>query len=147
MMDTESQLLTQKKSWISEHPMVVLAVVLAGCLGPFGNQAIQTDDANFVWTAQWIQGHPADFFGSQVNWWFSAIPAWVAVSDAPLFSYFLAGAASLFGWSEISLHLACLAPAFVAVAGIYSLAKRWCGRPLLAAMIAMFMPVFLVCQA
>ncbi len=122
----------------------MVGVILVVCLGPFLNQAIQTDDALFVWTAEWIQKHPADFFGFKVNWWASAIPMWVASYNPPLMSYFLAGVASLFGWNEIVLHLACLAVAFAAAAGIYALAKMWCERPLLATLVAIFTPAFLV---
>jgi tetratricopeptide (TPR) repeat protein len=133
-----------KKSWISAHPRVVLGVILVACLGPFLNKAIHTDDVLFVWTGQWIQKHPLDFFGFQVNWWMSAIPMWVANYNPPLLSYFLAGVASLFGWTEIVLHLACLVVAFLAVLGIYSLAQKWCQQPLLATLIAMVTPAFLV---
>ena len=69
---------------------------------------------------------------------------WVANYNPPLMSYFLAGVASLFGWNEIVLHLACLAIAFTAAAGIYSLAKMWCEWPLLATVVAIFTPAFLV---
>ena len=143
-MDAESQPVNLKKSWISAHPRVLIGVILIVCLGPFLNKAIHTDDALFVWTGQWIQKHPTDFFGFKVNEWFSAIPMWKANWNPPLMSYFLAGVASLFGWNEIVLHLAGLAVAFAAATGIYSLAKMWCDRPLLAAIIAMFTPAFLV---
>jgi 4-amino-4-deoxy-L-arabinose transferase-like glycosyltransferase len=133
-----------KKSWISAHPRLVIGFILIVCLGPFINEAIHADDVLFVWTGQWIQKHPADFFGCKVNWWVSALPMWVANYNPPLFSYILAGAASLFGWNEIVLHLACLAVAFAAAAGIYSLAQMWCARPLLATVIAMVTPAFLV---
>ena len=69
---------------------------------------------------------------------------WVANYNPPLMSYFLAGVASLFGWSEIVLHLACLVVAFLAALGIYSLAQMWCQRPLLATVVAIFTPAFLV---
>ena len=50
----------------------------------------------------------------------------------------------MFGWNEIVLHLAGLAIAFAAAAGIYSLAQMWCARPLLATVIAVLTPAFLV---
>jgi 4-amino-4-deoxy-L-arabinose transferase-like glycosyltransferase len=143
-MDTESQPVNLKKAWISAHPRVVIGFILVVCLGPFINKAIHTDDALFVWAAEWIQKHPVDFFGFEVNEWFSAIPMWKANWNPPVMSYFLAGVASLFGWSEIVLHLAGLAIAFMAAMGIYSLAQMWCDRPLLATVIAMFTPAFLV---
>ncbi len=132
------------KSWLAEHPRVVIGFVLVACLGPFLNKAIQTDDALFIWTGEWIQKHPADFFGGDVNWWVSTLPMWAANYNPPLMSYFLAGVASLFGWNKIALHLACLGVAFLAATGIYSLAQRWCERPLLATLVAIFTPAFLV---
>ena len=64
--------------------------------------------------------------------------------NLPLFSYFLAAVAALFGWSEIALHLAGLVVAFIAAIGIHTLAQMWCKRPLLATLIAIFTPAFLV---
>ena len=59
-------------------------------------------------------------------------------------SYLLAGVAAVFGWSEIVLHLACLGIAILTALGIYALAQRWCGRPLLATLVAIFTPACLV---
>jgi tetratricopeptide (TPR) repeat protein len=143
-MDLETQRENLKRFWISEHPFVVIGVLLAVCLGPFLDKAIHTDDVLFVWTGEWIQRHPADFFGFEVNWWRSAIPMWVANCNPPLMSYLLAGVASVFGWNEIVLHLAGLGVAFLAAAGIYTLARMWCDRPMLATVITMFTPAFLV---
>ena len=143
-MDSETQPVNLTKSWLSKHPLVLIGCLLVVCLVPFINKAVHTDDALYVWTGQWIQRHPFDCFGFEVNEWFSAIPMWKANWNPPLMSYFLAGVASLFGWSEIVLHSGGLVIAFAAAAGIYSLAQRWCGRPLLATVIAMFTPAFLV---
>ena len=143
-MDTESQSVNLKKSWIPAHPHIVIGLILVVCLGPFINKAIHVDDALFVWAGEWIQQHPTDFFGSEVNISNSTIPMWKATCNPPLMSYFLAGVASLFGWNEIVLHLAGLAVAFAAAAGIYSLARMWCERPLLATIISIITPVFLV---
>ena len=143
-MGKASQPVNLKQAWISEHPLVVIGVILAGCLGPFINKAIHEDDALFIWTAEWIQKHPTDFYGFGVNWWTSTVPMWVANWNPPLMSYFLAGVAALFGCHEIVLHLACLVVAFAAATGIYALAQTWCGRPLLATVVAIFTPAFLV---
>ena len=143
-MDAEAQPVSLRKSWISEHPRLVIAILLMACLGPFLNKAVHTDDVLFVWTGQWIQKHPLDFFGFQVNWWTTAIPMWVANYNPPLLSYYLAGAASVLGWSEMALHLACGVIAFAAAAGVYALARKWCDRPLLATLIAILTPAFLV---
>ena len=79
-----------------------------------------------------------------MNEWFSAIPIWKANWNPPGMSCYLAGVASLFGWNEIVLHLAGLAVAFMAASGIYALAQMWCDRPLLATVIAIVTPAFLV---
>jgi tetratricopeptide (TPR) repeat protein len=133
-----------KPSWAARHPLAIIAAVLAVCLGPFLDQAIQTDDTLFVWMAQWIQHHPADFFGFPVNWWGTDIPMWQANYNPPLLPYLLALVGGLFGWHEVVLHLAGLGVAFVAAAGVFALAQRWCQRPLLAAGIAILMPAFLI---
>ena len=64
--------------------------------------------------------------------------------NPPLTSYYLALAATLFGWGERALHLSLLLPALAAVWGIYSLARNYCRRPFLAALAAVITPVFLV---
>jgi tetratricopeptide (TPR) repeat protein len=129
---------------LSKYPLVVVGTLLLLSLAPFANKAIQTDDALFVWTGQWIQKHPVDFFGGTVNWFGDAIPMWAANWNPPLMSFFLAGTAAVFGWNEIAMHLACLAIAFVAAAGTYVLARLWCKSPLLATLIAIVTPAFLV---
>ncbi|MGA2243142.1 MAG: glycosyltransferase family 39 protein, partial [Verrucomicrobiota bacterium] len=134
----------RNKSWLATHPRIVIGFILVVCLGPFINKAIHVDDALFVWAGEWIQHHPMDFFGSEVTIWLSTIPMWKANCNPPLMSYFLAGVACLFGWNENVLHLACLAVAFAAALGIYSLARMWCERPLLATLIGILTPVFLV---
>jgi 4-amino-4-deoxy-L-arabinose transferase-like glycosyltransferase len=143
-MRQKSQSGNLNKSWMSKHPLVVIGVVLAVCLVPFINKAVHWDDPLYVWSAEWIQKHPANFYGFGVNLLGSTIPMWVANWNPPLLSYFLAGVASLFGWHEFVLHLACMAVAFTATAGIYALAQMWCKRPLLATLVAIFTPAFLV---
>ena len=64
--------------------------------------------------------------------------------NPPLNSYYIALAASCFGWSETALHLAFLVPAVAAVLGTYFLAARFCAQPLLAALATLLCPVFLV---
>ena len=136
--------LSKAEIWMARHPRLIIALALVAGLGPFLNKAVDTDDALFVWAGQWIQGHPADFYGAHVNWWVSSVPMWVANWNPPLLSYFFAAVACCFGWSEVVLHLASLVVAFAAGAGIYSLAQRWCSRPLLATLISVFSPAFFV---
>jgi hypothetical protein len=52
----------------------------------------------------------------------------------------------LFGWSEPVLRLALALPTLAAVLGTYCLGRRWCTRPVLAALATLLMPVFLLCS-
>jgi len=64
--------------------------------------------------------------------------------NPPAFSFGLAAVASVVGWREFCLHGAMMLLTFVTAAGTYQLARLWCGRPLLATLIALATPVFLV---
>ena len=132
------------RQWAASHPHLTLTFLVCAALGPFVDKAVHWDDCLFVWTARQIGKHPLDFFGFDVNWVVAARPMWMENCNPPLFSYFLAIPGMLFGWSEIPLHLACLAVACMTAIGIYSLARIWCGRPLLATLIAIVTPAFLV---
>ena len=133
-----------KLNWFKAHPRTVLCALLVGCLGPFLDKAVSVDDPLFVWSAQWIQKHPLDFYSFGTNWWMSTVPMYVANWNPPLMSYCLAVAGLFCGWEERGLHLAGLVIACGTAAGIYSLAQRWCGRPFWAVCLAIFTPVFLV---
>src|SRR5262245_2011776 len=69
---------------------------------------------------------------------------WRVTKNPPLACYYLALVGSLSGWGEPSLHLAMLLPAVAAVWGTYRLAERLCGRPLLASLVTLWTPAFLV---
>lgn len=143
-MTAHSQIKRISEFFFCKHPFVAIGLILCAFLVPFANQAIQTDDALFVWTGQWILKHPLDFFGGTANWYGSNVPMWQVNLNPPLMPYVLAVTASIFGWNEIPLHLACMFIAIAAAAGIYVLAKMWCSRPFLATIIAIVTPAFLV---
>jgi 4-amino-4-deoxy-L-arabinose transferase-like glycosyltransferase len=151
-MDTGAQFLKTAGSWAARHPLLVIGMALGLGLGPFLGKPIHMDDPLFVWTAEWIRRHPLDFYGFEVNWygitglvWYGDTGLMAAINcNPPATAYFLAGVASVFGWGEVALHGGFLLPAFAAGAGIYQLARTWCGRPLLATLTAMATPVFLV---
>jgi hypothetical protein len=127
-----------------KHPFATIGIFLLLTLGPFLNKAVHIDDPLFVWTAEQIQKHPGDFSGFDVNWYGETRPMPFMNCNPPAASYFLAGVMAVFGGREIFLHAAMLLLAFAAAAGIFQLAKTWCERPLLATLIAMSTPVFLV---
>jgi 4-amino-4-deoxy-L-arabinose transferase-like glycosyltransferase len=121
-----------------------LVLLCLAIFAPFVNKAFHVDDPMYLWAARQIQSHPADFYGFNVNWYGTEQPMSVVMKNPPLASYYLALVASLFGWREITLHLAFLPWAVGAVLGTYHLAGRFCSRPFLAALATLFTPVFLV---
>jgi 4-amino-4-deoxy-L-arabinose transferase-like glycosyltransferase len=122
---------------------IVLAVVL-GILALFCAKAFTIDDPLFLWLGKHLQSHPLDFYGFAVDWDLSSQPMHAVTKNPPLTGYYIAAVAAVFGWSEAALHLAFLVPTGFAVAGTYLLARRFCAQPLLAALIGLFTPVFLV---
>ncbi|MGH7227421.1 MAG: ArnT family glycosyltransferase, partial [Gemmataceae bacterium] len=123
---------------------IVAVLICLGCLTPFVNKAFTIDDPLFLWAAQHIQQHPFDPYGFEVNWYIHPERMADVTKNPPLACYALALAGWLFGWSEIALHTAFLLPAAGAAWGTYRLAEKLCGRPLLATLVAVLTPVFLV---
>lgn len=127
-----------------DRPYWALAIVTLLFLCPFLGKPFNMDDPLFIWTARQIHNHPGDPFGFIVNWYGTASPMWEVTQNPPLASYYLALAGAIAGWSEVALRAAMLLPALAAVLGTYRLARRFCERPLLAALLTLFSPVFLV---
>lgn len=123
---------------------VVLTLATLGCLLPFVNKAFHIDDTLFLLVAQQVRAHPLDFYGFDVTWYHTAMPMAHVTKNPPLASYYAALASLALGWSEVGLHLAFLLPALGVTWGTYRLAERSCGRPVLAALVAVFTPAFLV---
>src|SRR5207302_4721806 len=122
--------------------LAIVAVIAA--LVPFLNKAFHLDDPLFLWMAQQVSQHPADPYGFSVNWYVSAKPMFSVMQNPPLNAYYMVLAASFLGWSELAMHGAFLVPAVAAVLGTFFLAQRLSGSPLLAALLMLFTPVFLI---
>src|SRR5437763_6190971 len=131
-----------KNSTTRDAFFAVIAVIAA--LAPFLNKAFHIDDPLFLWIAQQVSQHPADPLGFSGNWYGSAMPMFSVMQYPPLNAYYMALAASFFGWSELAMHGAFLFPAVVAVLGTFFLAQRLSGSPLLGALLMLFAPVFLI---
>src|SRR5262245_44528998 len=127
------------KGWL-----LLLAALTVAVLLPFLNKAYAIDDPLFLWMAQQILRHPLDPYGGTVFWASVAQPMWVAMQNPPLCSYYIAGIAFFAGLGEVVQHLAFLAPAIAAILGTAALAKRWCRQPIMAGLLTLFTPVFLV---
>jgi 4-amino-4-deoxy-L-arabinose transferase-like glycosyltransferase len=130
--------------WFVLHPYWALTLAVLAALGPFLAKPFNIDDPLFIWTARQIHAHPGNPYGFDVNWYGTAEPMWGVTENPPLTSYYLALAAGILGWSEIALHFAFLLPAVAAILGTCRLARRFCDQPMLAAVAALFTPVFLV---
>jgi 4-amino-4-deoxy-L-arabinose transferase-like glycosyltransferase len=120
----------------------IFAVIAALC--PFLNKAFHIDDPLFLWIAQQVSQHPGDPYGFSLNWFGFAQPMFSIMQNPPLSSYYMALAATFLGWSEPAMHGAFLVPAVAATLGTFFLARRLCDSPLLAALLTLFTPVFLV---
>jgi 4-amino-4-deoxy-L-arabinose transferase-like glycosyltransferase len=131
-----------KDSPIRDAFFAAIAVIAA--LAPFLSKAFHIDDPLFLWMAQQIAHHPGDPYGFAVNWYVSNQPMFSIMQNPPLSSYYIALIASFLGWSEPAMHGAFLVPAIAAVLGTFFLARRLCNSPLLAALLLVFTPVFLV---
>lgn len=123
---------------------LLVAGVTIAALAPFLNKAYDIDDPLFLWMAQQIAQHPFDPYGSTVQWAATAQPMWVAMQNPPLCSYYIAFVGSIFGFGELAMHLAFLVPAVFVALGTYTLAKRFCRIPVLATLLTIFTPVFLI---
>ncbi len=126
------------------NPLVILSGVTLLCLVPFMNKAFHIDDTLFVAAAKHIQSNPTNFYGFNINWNGTEESMADITKNPPLACYYIALVAKLFGWSEITLHLAFLVPALAVASGSFYLAKQLCSRPMLAVMAGVLTPAFLV---
>jgi len=131
-----------KNSATRDAFFATFAVIAA--LGPFLNKAFHIDDPLFLWIAQQVSQHPGDPYGFSLNWYGYAQRMFSVMQNPPLSSYYIALVATFLGWSEPAMHGAFLVPAVAATLGTFFLARRLCDSPLLAALLTLFTPVFLV---
>ncbi|MGH7680412.1 MAG: ArnT family glycosyltransferase, partial [Candidatus Eiseniibacteriota bacterium] len=124
--------------------LFVLAAITVLALLPFAGKAYHIDDPLFVWAGKRIATQPLDPYGFQVNWYGYTLPMSDVTKNPPLTSYAIAAAAAVAGFGERPLHLAFLLPAIVVILMTYLLAEKLCGRPLLAALVTLTTPVFLL---
>ena len=123
--------------------LICVAATIAS-LAPFATKAFNIDDTLFLYAAQQICVKPWNPYGFEVNWYGVGMRMAEVTQNPPSISYFIALVGTCFGWNEAAMHLAFLIPAVAAVLGTYFLALRFCGKALLAALMTLFCPVFLV---
>lgn len=132
------------RRWTARHPNWTLAGITFVALAPFLAKPFNLDDPLFLWAGHQIQAHPANPFGFDVAWDVTTFPMWKITENPPGACYFIAVAAGVLGWSEIALHLAFLLPAIAVILGTHRLARSLGANPMLAALVTLFAPVFLV---
>lgn len=141
---TASELAAASPRLLWQQRGLLVALTLLVML-PFLGKPVHIDDPLFVWTAQQIQIKPLDFYGFEVNWFGYSAPMSDMTKNPPLAAYYMAAAALALGFGEVGLHTAQLLPTLAAVLGTFELARLMCGRPLLATLVALGTPVFVVC--
>lgn len=132
------------QAWHNRHPYWTLTLLVLAALVPFLTKPFNIDDPLFIWAAQQIHAHPGNPYGFDVNWYGWQLPMSQVTKNPPLACYYLALAGLISGWSEVSLHFAFLFPAVAAILGTCRLAGLLCRRPVLAALLTLFSPVFLI---
>jgi 4-amino-4-deoxy-L-arabinose transferase-like glycosyltransferase len=128
----------------TRRDLSLLLAFVVGILLLFLGKAFTVDDTLFLKLAQQIRHHPLDFYGFDVNWYGFVMPMSEVTKNPPFAGYFIALVGSVFGWNEWALHLAFLLPACFAASGMYFVARRFCDRPLLASLLGLLSPVFVV---
>ena len=135
--------------WLYSDPgprraIPVLALLTSALLIPFSGKAFHMDDTLFLKAAHQIITYPFNPYGFTVNWYMLGKPMAEVMKNPPLASYYIAAVASLFGLSEVALHLAFLPFAIAVIIGIYTLARHIGAPPVFAALAFLTSPLFLV---
>lgn len=124
------------------------ALIAAGLpvllLLPFLGKAFHVDDPLFIWTAKHLLEDPISFYGFDTNWKRELTPIWQIMQNPPLLSYYLAPFGAAFGFGERAIHVVMLLPTALAGLGTYMVARRFCNWPLMATLLALLTPAFLV---
>jgi len=134
--------MTSKRKAIQQ--IAIICLIIGAVLLPFCGKSFHMDDPLFIWTGKHLLLNPLDFYGFTVNWYGKLQPMSEVMKNPPLFSYYLALTGGLAGWSERSLHLACLLPALAVAVGTWLVAREFDAEPLLAALAGLLTPVFLL---
>jgi 4-amino-4-deoxy-L-arabinose transferase-like glycosyltransferase len=123
---------------------LLLAALTIGLLAPFASKPFHVDDTLFLAAARRIVQAPLDPYGFTINWAFMEQPMSEVTKNPPLGAYYIALAGSALGWSELPLHLAFLLPALGVVLGTGLLARQLRAPPLVAGLLVLSTPGFLV---
>jgi 4-amino-4-deoxy-L-arabinose transferase-like glycosyltransferase len=128
------------------HPQVRPVAAILGAWTAlqllFAPAAFRVDEPNIIAIARQIARAPLDPYGFTINWVGTEAPALEVLANPPLLPAWLAAWASLFGWSEISLHLSLLPFSAGALVAIALLARETGADPRTAALLLAISPAF-----
>src|SRR5216683_1002389 len=116
-----------------DRRLAAILVVFALLQLPFLSGAFRLDDTNVLAIAKQIARAPLDPYGFTFNWTGTARPAFDILANPPLAPALIAAWASLFGWSEVALHIMTLLLGVAALAAMAAIAVREEISPPLAA--------------
>ncbi|NUM55994.1 MAG: glycosyltransferase family 39 protein [Candidatus Hydrogenedentes bacterium] len=126
------------------RPLTIICALSVVSLAPFCGKAFHVDDPFYIRVAQHITHDPFDYYDLKINWYGRSMNVYDMHVSPPLVPYLLAAWGTLFGWSEMSLHLAYLIMACLLMASTCAVASRFCEHPLLAGVITLWSPVVMV---
>jgi hypothetical protein len=118
--------------------LLALCVILLG--GIYAGKAYNMDDPLTVWTAQRIAITPTDYYGFDLNWYGYNSPMVQTDLNPPGVAYYLAVLGRLSNWRESVMHGGIVLFGVALILGLYQLARRMGGAPLVAAAIALVSP-------
>ncbi|CCH54791.1 hypothetical protein BN8_03996 [Fibrisoma limi BUZ 3] len=141
--------LYQRRNWITtlnRHPLGVCLTLFGIATAVNLFKPFHIDDTFHLEAAQWIEQHPLRPMSGQVNWYQQKEPLHHA-NQPPLYFYLVAAVGSVFGYSEVSLHLMQALFSFIAIYFFHQIALllRVQNAGLLTAFFT-FSPAFLVSQ-
>jgi 4-amino-4-deoxy-L-arabinose transferase-like glycosyltransferase len=128
----------------SRRDPIALTALAIVCSIPFLARPLHVDEPVFVRVARQVAAHPLDPFGFEMNWTGVSEPVHAFMQNPPLAGYLLAGIGAALGWSELGLRSGYLLVPLAALLGTFALARRFSGRPFVAALATLFAPGFFV---
>lgn len=142
---TSSIIISSESGWRGERMRMgaLLALWCAGLVA-MSPSAFRIDEPNILALAHQIARAPSDPYGFTINWNGTTESAWSTLANPPIFPAFLAAWASLFGWSEVSLHIALVPISLLALVAVAGLARRVTMSPLHAVILMLASPAFVL---
>jgi len=123
---------------------LVVAVATAAALIPFLDRPVHIDDTVFLVIAEQILEDPLHPYNFDYNWDVRPRSMWETTQHPPLHSYLLALVGLAADMREGTLHLAYLGLAVGCALLMHSIARRMCSTPLVATLLSIATPAFLV---